>query len=125
VSTEIRLFKLFFKREIANMKNAKAFFHGSLWHMGKNLFERLIGRDIAQSVSRRLPTTAARVRARVKSCGVCGWQSGTGVVVLRVIRLLVPSSLPIPSQSSSIIRGWYSRPIRSLSNSGLGSAPTQ
>jgi hypothetical protein len=32
---------------------------------------------IAQAVSRWLPTAAARVRARVRSCGICGGQSGT------------------------------------------------
>jgi hypothetical protein len=36
------------------------------------------GRAIAQEVSRWLPTAAARVRARIKSCGICGGQSGTG-----------------------------------------------
>jgi hypothetical protein len=36
------------------------------------------GRAIAQAVSRRLPTAAARVRAQARSCGICGGQSGTG-----------------------------------------------
>jgi hypothetical protein len=36
------------------------------------------GCAIAQAVSRRLPTAAARVRAEVKSCWICGGQSGTG-----------------------------------------------
>jgi hypothetical protein len=39
-----------------------------------------MGRDIAQAVSRWVPTAAARVRARVTSYGICGGQSGTGVV---------------------------------------------
>jgi hypothetical protein len=30
------------------------------------------------AVSRWRPTEAARVRARVRSCGICGRQSGTG-----------------------------------------------
>jgi hypothetical protein len=34
------------------------------------------GRAIAQAVIRRLPTEAARVR--VRSCGICNGQSGTG-----------------------------------------------
>jgi hypothetical protein len=34
-------------------------------------------RDIAQAVSRRLRTAAARVLAQIKSCGICGGQSGT------------------------------------------------
>jgi hypothetical protein len=38
------------------------------------------GRAIAQAVSRRLPTMAVRVRARVISCGICGGQSGMGQV---------------------------------------------
>jgi hypothetical protein len=33
---------------------------------------------IARAISRRLPTAAARVRTHVKSCGICGGQSGTG-----------------------------------------------
>jgi hypothetical protein len=33
---------------------------------------------IAQAVSRWLPTAAPRVRARVRLCGICGGQSGTG-----------------------------------------------
>jgi hypothetical protein len=34
---------------------------------------------IAQAVSSRLPTAESRVRAKVRSCGICGGQSGTGV----------------------------------------------
>jgi hypothetical protein len=37
-----------------------------------------IGRAIAQAVSRRLPKAAVRIRARVRSCGICGGWSGTG-----------------------------------------------
>jgi hypothetical protein len=29
------------------------------------------GRAVTQAVNRRLPTAAARVRSRVKSCGIC------------------------------------------------------
>jgi hypothetical protein len=36
-----------------------------------------VGRAIAQAVSRLLPTAAALVRAQVRSCGICGGQSGT------------------------------------------------
>jgi hypothetical protein len=35
-----------------------------------------VGRAIAHAVGRRLPTAAARVRAQVRSCGICGGQSG-------------------------------------------------
>jgi hypothetical protein len=46
----------------------------------------MTGRAIAQAVSRWLPTAAARVRARVWSCGICGGQSGDGAAFLRVLR---------------------------------------
>jgi hypothetical protein len=46
------------------------------------------GRAIAQAISRRLPTSAARVRARVWLYGICGEQSGTSVGFLRVLRFL-------------------------------------
>jgi hypothetical protein len=36
------------------------------------------GRARAHAVSRRLPTEAARVRSQVKSCRICGGQSGAG-----------------------------------------------
>jgi hypothetical protein len=44
-----------------------------------------VGRDIAQAISRRLPTAAALVRAQVTSCGIRGGQSGTGPGFLRVL----------------------------------------
>jgi hypothetical protein len=37
------------------------------------------GRAIAQAVSRRLPTGADHLRSQVRSSGICGGQSGTGV----------------------------------------------
>jgi hypothetical protein len=48
------------------------------------------GRTVAQAVSRRLPTAAARFGAKVRSCGIYGGQSGTGAGFLRVLRFPLP-----------------------------------
>jgi hypothetical protein len=77
------------------------------------------GRAIAQAVSRWLPTVAARVRAQVRLCGICGGQSGAGAGFLPVFRFsLIPPTAS--HSSSSIIRGWYNRP-----NSGRRTKWTQ
>jgi hypothetical protein len=52
------------------------------------------GRVIALAVSRRLSTAAARVRARVRSCGICGGPIGTGAGFLRVLRFPLPILIP-------------------------------
>jgi hypothetical protein len=44
------------------------------------------GCAVAQAARHWLPTVAARVRARVRSCGICGGQSGAAVGFLRVLR---------------------------------------
>jgi hypothetical protein len=61
-------------------------------------FTCILGRAVAQAVSRWLPTAAARVRVRA-ACGVCGGQSGTEADFLRVLRFPLPIIPPI-SQSS-------------------------
>jgi hypothetical protein len=63
-------------------------------------------RAIAQAVSRRLPTAAVRVRAQVRSYGICDGQSGTGAGF--PLPILIPSTDP---HSSSTNRDWYNRPI--------------
>jgi hypothetical protein len=60
--------------------------------------DRAAGRAIAQAVSCWL-LTAARVRARVSSRGICGGQSGTGADFLLVFRFPLPISIsPIAPQ---------------------------
>jgi hypothetical protein len=81
-----------------------------------------LGLAVPQAVSRRLLTVAARARAKVRSCGICGWQSGNGASFLRVFRFPLPILIPPTAQhsSSTIIRGWYNRP-----NSGRRTKCTQ
>jgi hypothetical protein len=83
------------------------------------------GRATAQAVSRRLPTAATRVRARVSSCGICGEQSGAGTGFLRVLRFPLPIFIPptTPQTPSYIIWGWYNRPIVAAVPSGLSLTP--
>jgi hypothetical protein len=83
-------------------------------------------RVITQAVSRWLPTAAARVRALVKSCGICGGQSGTGADFLRVLRFPLPIVIPQTSpHSSSIIRGGTVRRSVVEVPSGLSLTPLQ
>jgi hypothetical protein len=58
------------------------------------------GRAIAQAISCWLPTTAARVRARVWSRGICGGQSGAGAGFLQVLQFPLPIFIPPNSPSS-------------------------
>jgi hypothetical protein len=70
----------------------------------------IYGRAIAQTVSSRLPTAAARVRARVRSCGICGRQSGTGTGF--PCQFAFHGVLP---QSSSLIRsGWIEQTVAAV-----------
>jgi hypothetical protein len=55
--------------------------------------------------SLRLPTAAARVRVQVRSCGICGGESGAGTGFLRVLRLPLPILIPPNAPYSSVISG--------------------
>jgi hypothetical protein len=57
-------------------------FHGLLQRK-LYFFMRLWGRAVAQAISRLLPTAAARVRAQITSCVICGGQSDTGAGFLQ------------------------------------------
>jgi hypothetical protein len=83
------------------------------------------GRAIAQAVSRWLPTAAARVRARIWLYGICGGQSGAGAVFLRVLRFALPILIPpiAPQSPSSVIWGWYNKPVVAAIPSGLTLTP--
>jgi hypothetical protein len=56
---------------------------------------------VAQAVSRRLPTAAARVPARVRPCGICDGYSGDGAGFLRVLRSPLPLTPPTALHPSS------------------------
>jgi hypothetical protein len=85
----------------------------------------VLGRAIAQAVSRWLPTAAASIRARVKLCGICCVQSGTGAGFLQVLRFPLPILIPpiAPQSLSFIIWGWYNRPVMTTVPSGLSFTP--
>jgi hypothetical protein len=75
-----------------------------LWSLSSPTY--LLGRGIAQAASRRFPTAAARFRARVRSCGICGAQRGTGAGFLRVLHFPLPVFIPpIAPQSPSLSSG--------------------
>jgi hypothetical protein len=77
---------------------------------------------MAQVVSRWLPTAAALVRPRLWLCGICDGQFGRfSPSTLVPLSVFIP---PIAPQSpSSIIWGWYNRPIVAAVPSGLSRAP--
>jgi hypothetical protein len=56
--------------------------------------EFFLGSAIAQAVNLRFHTASARIRARVRSCGVCGGLSGTGAVFLLILQF--PLAIRIP-----------------------------
>jgi hypothetical protein len=87
----------------------------------------LSGSAIAQAVIPWVPTAASQVRARGRSCGICGGQSGTAAGFLRVLRIPLPIfTPPIVQQSpSSIIWDRYRRPVEAAEPSGLSLNPVR
>jgi hypothetical protein len=115
------------KQELISYMQISTFLNPYEMPLAKNMHERmntqlnepvrkLLGRNIAQVGSRWHPTAAARVRSQVKSCRICGKQSGAGAGFLRVLRFPLPILItPTAPHSASNIRGWYNRPVDSVS----------
>jgi hypothetical protein len=82
------------------------------------------GRAIAQAVSRRVPTAVVRFRSQVRSCGICGGQSGTAACFLRVLRFTLPILTPPIAPHSFTIRSWYNRPASGHRTKWTQSHPT-
>jgi hypothetical protein len=89
-------------------------------------WKRRPGRAIAQAVSRRLPTAAARVRCQVTSCRICGGQSVTGADFLPVLRFTLPILIPptVPRSLSSSGAGTIGQLVADVP-SGLSLTPPQ
>jgi hypothetical protein len=83
------------------------------------------GRGIAQVVSHWLPIAAAWFRARFRSRRICGGESGTRAGFPRVLGFPLPIFIPpvAPQSPSSIIWGWYNRPVVAAVRSGLSLTP--
>jgi hypothetical protein len=71
-----------------------------------------VSQDEAVHSSGGLLEVAARARTQIRSCCICGEQSGNGADFLRVLRFSLPILIPptAPQSSSYIIRGWCNRP---------------
>jgi hypothetical protein len=67
---------------------------------------------ITQAVSRRLRTAAARVRARVRSRGICSGQSGTEAGFLRALRFPPPPANRSTDSSSTLIITHHLQPLQ-------------
>jgi hypothetical protein len=112
-----------------NLRDTATWFHVVTWFVTLDgvldwildLLTTLSGRAIAQVVSHWLPTAAARVW----SCEICGGQSGAGAGLLRVLRFPLSIFIPpiSPQLPSSIIWGWYDRPVVAAVPSGLSLTP--
>jgi hypothetical protein len=76
------------------------------------------GSAIAQAVNRWLPTTAARVRSRVWSSGICGGQIGSGVGF--------PEYFSFPCQSSfHLILHHHNHPGQATIGQSVATVPSE
>jgi hypothetical protein len=75
-----------------------------------------LGRYVAQVVSCRPPTSAARFRAKVRSCGICGGQSCTGEGFLQVLRFPLPLIPPSAPHTSSSMAGTVGQIVSDVAN---------
>jgi hypothetical protein len=82
-------------------------------------------RAITQAFSRWFPTAEACVRARVRSCGFVVDKVALGQVFLRVLWFPLPIFIKptAPQSPSSIIWGWYNRPVVAVVASRLSLTP--
>jgi hypothetical protein len=100
------------------------------WHLfeGRRKAIRYLLREHSRPChSPCLPIAEARVRDRVRSCGICGGHSGTGAGFLRVLRFPLPIFIPsiAPQSPLSIIWGCYNRLVVTAVPSGLKSHTTK
>jgi hypothetical protein len=86
---------------------------GSDWGRRKELAE-------AQTLSRRLPTAATRVRHRSKLA--LWWPKGTDACFLLVLQFpYIRLRLVNSSTDVAVIQGWYSSPVYGCGNRGVDS----
>jgi hypothetical protein len=84
-----------------------------------------LDRAITQAVSGWLLPAAARVRARIWSSGICGEKVALGQVLSEYFGFPCQIRIPpiAPQSPSSIVWGWYNRPVVAAVPSGLSLTP--
>jgi hypothetical protein len=87
---------IFFTKDVFILPTINYLAFARTFHFHVTFFQ---GCAVAQMVSCRLPTAAARVLARINSYGICGGQNGTGAGLLRVLQFPLPSIPPTAPQS--------------------------
>jgi hypothetical protein len=85
--------------------------------------QKKVSHAMAQAVRYQLSTAVVPVRAQVRSCGICGEQSGIGAGFVRIIRFPLPILIPTVSHSSGT--GIIGRQIVAGVPRGLSLTPPQ